>query len=418
MCHSAKYGFCLDYTLFLVYNKRDHLFNSFGGTVPMVKAWKTFTLASGLFLLIVFIFPTRATAQQMKWYKHYYAGLKAEERGDWQEAARHFAACLKVKNKDKKKIRAYGTVFIKYFPHRELGISLYHLGQYDLAKKHLSISLQQAPTKRAREYLEMINSGKTVEAPAGGRYTPPAQATGPGKASQPSPAESAIGERLSIAVLPFSSQGIGTELEGVDLLDKLITGFVNCRRFKVIERAQLEKILEEQKLGLTGIIDPTTAAEIGKGIGVDAVVLGSITLAGGSLSIDARLIDTENATIISAQDAYSNQISLYQISEMVNQLAEKFKNDLPIVNGLVININGDKLTLDMGNDKKVKKGMKCIVYREGDPIVHPVTKKVIGRMIKQVCEARIVDVFPAYSVATITKNLSGIPQKLDKVITK
>ncbi|WP_456408794.1 FlgO family outer membrane protein [Caldithrix abyssi] len=227
-----------------------------------------------------------------------------------------------------------------------------------------------------------------------------------------------VGERLSIAVLPFSSQGIGTELQDIDFLDKLITGFVNSGRFKVIERAQLERILEEQKLGLSGIIDPTTAAEIGKGIGVDAVILGSVTRAGNSLSIDARLIDTENATIISAQDAYSNKLSIYQIAEMVNQLAEKFKKDLPIVQGLVINVQRNRITLDIGLNKGLKKGMKCLVYREGDPIVHPVTKEVIGRIINQVCEVRITEIFPAYSMAETTKILSGQPQKLDKVITK
>ncbi|NOX90694.1 MAG: hypothetical protein GXO77_16965 [Calditrichaeota bacterium] len=339
------------------------------------------------------------------------------ERGDWKTAAVHFQASLKVKDKDSKKTRAYGTVFIKYYPHRELGICLYNLGKPELARRQLLISLRQSPTPRAREYLARISSGRT-QAPSYSREESPLKT--PEKTSSPKKPETEgdIGERLSIAVLPFSSQGIGSELGGVDLLDKLITGFVNSKRFKVIERAQLEKILEEQKLGLSGIVDPATAAEIGKGIGVDAVVLGSVTRAGNSLSIDARLIDTENATIISAQDAYSNQISLYQISEMINKLAEKFTNDLPLIKGLVINTNGDNITIDLGSEKKIKKGMKCIVYREGDPIVHPVSGKVIGKMIKQVCEARIVDVFPNYSIGTITKQISGLPQKLDKVITK
>ena len=146
-----------------------------------------------------------------------------------------------------------------------------------------------------------------------------------------------VGERLSIAVLPFESRGFSGEIGDMDLLDKMITGFVNVKRFKVIERAQLEKIIEEQKLGLTGILDATTAAEVGKGIGVDAVVVGSVTRARNSLSIDARLIDTETATIISAKDAYSNRIDMQNISQMVSELAMKIKNDLPIVNGFIIN---------------------------------------------------------------------------------
>ncbi len=382
-------------------------------------------LLGTLLIFTIFLnFQPKAQAQTMKWYKHYYFGLKAMKNGEYAEAAKHFMASLRVKSKDQKKIRAYGTVFIEYFPHRELGIALYHLGKKAEARKQLLISMRQQPSARARRYLRMLEQGGTVfEGPVEEKGQPfvsetPPTTTTPASTPAEATGENEIGERLSIAVLPFSSQGIGTELKDVDFLDKLITGFVNCKRFKVIERAQLEKILEEQKLGLSGIIDPATAAEIGKGIGVDAVVLGSVTRAGNSLSIDARLIDTENATIISAQDAYSNRISIYQIADMVNQIAEKFKKDLPIVKGLVINVQGDKLTLDLGTNKGVKKGMKCLVYREGDPIIHPVTKQVIGRIINQVCEVRITDIYPAYSIAVITKQMNGTPQKLDKVITK
>ncbi len=386
----------------------------------MLKVWKKISFILPVIFLISLVLTPDIQAQQLKWYKHYFRGLKAMERGDWKTAAAHFQASLKVKDKDSKKTRAYGTVFIKYYPHRELGIALYNLGKPELARKQLLISIRQSPTPRAREYLARIASGGQPPQQAPSYSQEESSLKTPEKTSSSGKPETEgdIGERLSIAVLPFSSQGIGSELGGVDLLDKLITGFVNSKRFKVIERAQLEKILEEQKLGLSGIVDPATAAEIGKGIGVDAVVLGSVTRAGNSLSIDARLIDTENATIISAQDAYSNQISLYQISEMINKLAQKFTNDLPLIKGLVINTNGDNITIDLGSEKKIKKGMKCIVYREGDPIVHPVSGKVIGKMIKQVCEARIVDVFPNYSVGTITKQISGLPQKLDKVITK
>ncbi len=380
-----------------------------------MKNWFNFTLS----LFLSFFLLNNLNAQQMKWYKHYYLGLKAMEQGNYVEAAKHFEASLRVKDRDRKKMRAYGTVFIEYFPHRELGIALYHLGRKELARKQLLISINQQPSVRAKRYLKMLTGGEELSPPVQEEEKPSESESPPTSAStRQTENKNMVGERLSIAVLPFSSQGIGSELKDVDFLDKLITGFVNSKRFKVIERAQLEKILEEQKLGLSGIVDPTTAAEIGKGIGVDAVVLGSVTRAGNSLSIDARLIDTENATIISAQDAYSNKISIYQIADMVNQLAEKFKNDLPIVQGLVINVQGEKVTLDMGANKGLKKGMKCLIYREGDPIVHPVTKEVIGRIINQVCEVRITDIYPAYSLGEVTKQLSGLPQKLDKVITK
>lgn len=354
-----------------------------------------------------------------QWHVSYKSGLQAMERGEWSQAIENFQAALQVKDRDSKKMRASGVTFIEYFPHRELGICYFHLGENERAKQELTTSLAQEFSEKAKNYFDRISRG---ESPAS---TPsPTSSTRPAP-PQPQPverrAESAatvVGERLSIAVLPFDSKGIGRELGQIDLLDKLVTGFVNVNRFKVIERAQLEKILAEQKLGLSGIIDASTAAQIGKGIGVDAVVCGSVTLAGNTLSIDARLIDTESAAIITARDAYSSGLSLQNISQMVSEVAAKIKTDLPLVNGYVIGVQGAKVTIDVGLKNGLKKGMKCHVYREGAPIVHPVTNEVIGKMIDELCELQVSDVFEAYAIALITKTKSGAPAIRDKIITK
>jgi TolB-like protein len=225
---------------------------------------------------------------------------------------------------------------------------------------------------------------------------------------------SRVGERLRIAILPFENRG---SAESMDLLDKLITVFVNLDRFKVLERAQLEKVLQEHQLGMSGFLDATTAAEIGKGIGVDAVVTGSISWNQAEVGVDARFIDTETAAIISARDAYARSTDLRSLNEMLEQLAEKFRGDLPVVMGYVINVEPDKITFDLGRNKNVKKGMKCYVYREGAPIIHPVSKEVIGKMIDILCEAQLQDVYEGYSIGKfITRK--GVPSIGDMVITK
>jgi TolB-like protein len=282
--------------------------------------------------------------------------------------------------------------------------------------------IAQAYSERARKYLEQINHGERPTSTTTNSLTPEkpqSPSTPPPKDRAAEPAiATLVGERLSIAVLPFESKGIGGDLGEIDLLDKLVTGFVNIGRFKVIERAQLEKILAEQKLGMSGILDASTAAQIGKGIGVDGVVCGSITQGGNAVTIDARLIDTETAAIIAAKDAYSNGLSLQNLSQMISDLAAKFKMDLPLLNGYVINVKGEKVTVDLGHKNGLKKGMKCHVYREGAPIVHPVTGAVIGKMIDELCEVQVTDVFDAYAIATIIKAKSGTPAIRDKVITK
>lgn len=356
-----------------------------------------------------------------EWYARYKAGLEAQEKGEWQAAVENFQAAIKLKDDETSKTRAYGTIFIEYFPHRELGISYYHLGNVESARKELEYSVSQRSTLRAKKYLDKIKDGEVPIVEEKSAKTTSAPAAGAAVVQEVLPeteSSSLVGERLSLAVLPFESKGIGKELGQIDLFDKLVAAFVNTRRFKVFERAELQKILEEQQLGASGVIDISTAARFGRGIGVDAVVVGSFTEAGNSASIDARLIDTETTAIISAKDAFSNSTGLSSLSNMITEMATKVTEDLPIVYGYVIRVDGSKVMIDMGYSRGIKKGMKCHVYREGAPLVHPVTGEIISKTITEVCEIQITELFDVYSVAEITKTKNGDPQIRDRVITK
>ena len=383
---------------------------------------KTISLIFLAIILLSLISPDD-TAAQMKWYRHYAAGEQAMKSGNWQVAAKHFLAALEVKDKDKAKRRAAGAMFIKYFPHRELGICYYHLGKLKLAKRELSISLKQAPSLRARKYLRMVEErlaagdvSEPVEEPKVPEQQTPKFPPVLDEPAEQKPHEvSQVGERLRIAILSFENKG---DINGRDLVDKLITAFVKLERFKVLERAQLEKILEQHKLNMSGFIDAATAVEIGKGIGVDAVIIGSVNWSRNSVSIDARLIETETATIISAQNSYCRGSDEPTLHQMVDELVVKIKEDLPVVNGYVIAVEEEKITVDLGRSKGMKKGMKCFIYREGDPIIHPINKKVVGISIRVLSEIQLRDVYAEYAIGYIIREKDGIPRMGDMVITR
>jgi len=68
--------------------------------------------------------------------------------------------------------------------------------------------------------------------------------------------------------------------------------------FDIYERVLLYKVLEEQDLGFTGAPDEKTIAEIGMIYGVEAIVTGTISKSGNTISVVAKLIDTETAKVI------------------------------------------------------------------------------------------------------------------------
>ncbi|MGD8277595.1 MAG: CsgG/HfaB family protein [Gemmatimonadota bacterium] len=125
-----------------------------------------------------------------------------------------------------------------------------------------------------------------------------------------------------IAVLAFENNAtlaiFGDRL-GLAAADELTTQLVKTGEFSVIERQQIDAVLAEQKLGMSGAVDPATAAKIGKLLGAQAVVVGSITqfsLDSKSAGIgrfgatyteaesilDARLVNTTTGEIIAVAD--------------------------------------------------------------------------------------------------------------------
>src|SRR5438128_12255258 len=53
----------------------------------------------------------------------------------------------------------------------------------------------------------------------------------------------------------------------------------------VVERQKLEEVLREQKIAYTGIIDLATAAQVGKLLGVEGMVVGSVADLGNSVAL-------------------------------------------------------------------------------------------------------------------------------------
>jgi curli biogenesis system outer membrane secretion channel CsgG len=374
------------------------------------------------FFLIAF-FATQLLAGG-EWYKLYEDGIEAMEDGDYKTASDLFIQAIQDNPDDDENVRTYGMHSIEYFPHRELGVCLYQLGDKTGAQQELQISMKMEPSDRATQYLSQLGAG-----------LPPAIKTEPA-ADVPVAVVAApvveqktemivgkqtiklVGERMGVAVLPFQNKGASHDL-GEIILDKMITVLWSQDRFKVMERAALNQVLAEQSLGQTGMLDATTAAEIGKGIGVDAIVIGSVAAApSGALSIDTRVIDTESAAIIVAHDAYTGSSDAQSVKNAVENLARKITESLPLVDGYVIRIDGTELIIDVGRNGGLKKGMKCVIYKEGAPIKHPITGEILGKETDVIGEVLVTDAFDKYSVA---KQLSLVGSTIsigDKFITK
>ncbi len=96
--------------------------------------------------------------------------------------------------------------------------------------------------------------------------------------------------KVRIAVLDFDyatvmsdSQAIfGTQIDiGKGICDLLVNNLVREGTYSIIERKALDKILAEQNFNNSDRADPMSAAKIGRILGVDLILIGSITQFGG-----------------------------------------------------------------------------------------------------------------------------------------
>ena len=75
---------------------------------------------------------------------------------------------------------------------------------------------------------------------------------------------------------------------------------LSAPKFTVIDRNHLRTILREQKLSMSGLMDPKNQKKLGKILGVDALLLGSITSFGESYRITFKLVATDTAQVVAA----------------------------------------------------------------------------------------------------------------------
>jgi len=99
-------------------------------------------------------------------------------------------------------------------------------------------------------------------------------------------AASAYGQKKRVAVMDFDyatvqswvQQYFGSNQDiGKGIADMLVDRLVNDGVYSVIERKQLDKIIAEQNFSNSDRADPSTAAKIGRVLGIDAIIIGSIT---------------------------------------------------------------------------------------------------------------------------------------------
>ena len=110
--------------------------------------------------------------------------------------------------------------------------------------------------------------------------------------------------KKSVAVVDFNDlQGNVTEL-GRYLAEQLSVALATSNKgIEVVDRTHLKTLLQQNKLGSSGIIDPATARKLGQIAGVDVLVTGTLTPFSDSVQLAVKALDAATAHIVTAATA-------------------------------------------------------------------------------------------------------------------
>ncbi len=107
--------------------------------------------------------------------------------------------------------------------------------------------------------------------------------------------------KKKLTVLDFTDlDGTTTDL-GKYVAEQLTVNLVSGdRKFTVVDRANLRKLLAEHQLTAKGLVDPENAKKFAGLSGVDALIVGTVVPMSPNIKLTAKIISTENGDIIGA----------------------------------------------------------------------------------------------------------------------
>ena len=124
--------------------------------------------------------------------------------------------------------------------------------------------------------------------------------------------------KQTVALLEFEGRGI-SQLEAKTLTDRLMSEMVNTDAVIMVERNQMDEILNEQGFQQSGCTSSECAAEVGALLGVQNMVSGAFGKLGNSYTIDAKMFSVETgATIRTVSKTYKGPVdNLLTVIEVV-----------------------------------------------------------------------------------------------------
>ena len=284
------------------------------------------------------------------------------------------------------------------------------------------------------------------------------------------PPPAATSARRRVAVLDFDYAGVRGYVNSIWASDvdigkgvatMLVSELAQNGTYTVMERAQLDRVLSEQNFQQGERTDASSAAKLGRLLGVDAIIIGSITQfqredkniqlglrreTKDTVAIDARIVQIGTGEILavahgrgeskrarmkteddnhpmyrSGQDMWSADLASTLLGEATRTAVDSLVATLAaaapkiphtetvaVLAALVADVAGSELVINVGTAGGVKVGAEYAVLRPGREIKDPATGALLRRTTTSVGKIKITSVDEGSATGTLTGDLAHV----------
>lgn len=101
------------------------------------------------------------------------------------------------------------------------------------------------------------------------------------------------------------------------IADMLITDIASAGAIEVVEREQLEKLLDELEFALSDLADTQNSLELGKLAGAESLIYGSFIFLNDQLRIDCKITEVESGKITGSASVSGKPDSLFRLEKQL-----------------------------------------------------------------------------------------------------
>ena len=268
---------------------------------------------------------------------------------------------------------------------------------------------------------------------------------------------------------------------GKGIADILVTRLVNDGTYSVVERKALDAIIAEQNFSNSDRANPSTASQIGKVLGVDCIIVGSITqfgtedkkvgiggfggrlggFGGGKVGtskgiakvvINTRMVDVNTGEILAVAEGKgqskrsgmmlggmggggggfgggeidmgssnfretilgeATDMAADDVAKQLVAAADRVPTRTVEIRGLVADVDGTNLVLNVGKSHGVSKGDTLKILRVTRTVKDPATGKVLREVTSEIGTCLVGEVDDTSCVATV---VSGTGVKVNDLV--